>query len=61
MKALDEYMIRKGLTQVDMADLLGVPQGQVSHWLGGRKPTVKSLKLIARKTGLSLKKLVEDL
>lgn len=61
MQALSKYMDRKGLTQVDMAAFLGISQGQLNNWLTGkRKPSGKSLKLIADKTRISLKRLLED-
>jgi len=62
MQVLSDYMDRKGLTQIDMAQQLGISQGQLNNWLTGkRKPSVPSLKLISEKTGLSLKRLARDL
>lgn len=62
MKALNDYMDRRGLTQIDMAAFLGVSQGHLNNWLSGkRKPSAKNLKMIAQKTRISLKRLLEDL
>jgi transcriptional regulator with XRE-family HTH domain len=62
MKALIEYMAVAGLTQVELASRIGVDQGQLNHWLKGRRaPTVSNLKLISQKTGISLEKLARDL
>lgn len=62
MKALNDYMDRRGLTQIDMAAFLGVSQGHLNNWLSGkRKPSAKNLKMIAEKTRISLKRLLEDL
>lgn len=62
MKALVEYMKVSGLNQLGLAKRLGVHQGQVNHWLQGRRvPSVANLKLIAEKTGISLENLARDL
>lgn len=34
---LVDYMKHRGLSQAEVADLVGVSQGMVSHWLNGRK------------------------
>lgn len=34
---LSTYMRTCGLSQAAMADKIGVSQGMVSHWIGGRK------------------------
>lgn len=61
-KALSDYMNHRGLTQVELASQLGISQGQLNNWLSGkRKPSGKSLKKIAEKTRISLKRLVEEL
>lgn len=61
MKQLKDYVRRKGLTQQQLADQLGKSQGQVNHWLRGtRIPNTENVLLIAQKTGLSLKKLLEE-
>lgn len=36
MNLLD-YIKHRGLSQAELADLVGVSQGMVSHWLTGRK------------------------
>jgi transcriptional regulator with XRE-family HTH domain len=62
MKALVEYMKVTGLSQVDLAKRIGVDQGQLNHWLRGRRsPSAENLKRIAERTGVSLEKLVADL
>lgn len=62
MQALIDYMKVAGLSQIDLAERLGVAQGQLNHWLNGKRmPNAANLKLIWKKTGISLEKLVEDL
>jgi transcriptional regulator with XRE-family HTH domain len=62
MKALEDYRVAKALTQQELATLLGKSQGQVSHWLRGtRVPSTPNVLLIAEKTGMSLKKLLQEI
>lgn len=62
MKALKDYMTLAGITQVELAKRLGVDPGQLNHWLSKRRnPSVKNLKDIASKTGISMDKLAKDL
>ena len=62
MKALDDYMRLAEISQVELARRLKVNPGQLSHWLCGRRtPSVKNLKDIAKKTGISMDKLAADL
>ena len=62
MKALEDFRRTKKLTQMQLAELIGVPQGQVSNWLSKkRSPRAKSLKLISERTGITLDKLARDL
>ncbi len=49
------------MSQNKLAERIGVPQGQLNHWLlKKRMPSAQSLKLISEKTGISLDRLLED-
>jgi transcriptional regulator with XRE-family HTH domain len=62
MQALKEFMKISDLTQVELAKRIGVHQTMLSHWINGRRsPSAENLKLIWKKTGISLEKLVADL
>lgn len=62
MKALAEYQKLAGLTQWQLANRIGVDQGQLSNWMSKKRtPTIQNLKLIAERTGISLERLARDL
>lgn len=51
---LQEIMFEKSLTQVAVAEKIGVKQSQVSEWLKGKsKPGYDSLKAICENLGIS--------
>ncbi len=51
---LKEFLAENNLSQVEFARRVGVRQGQVSEWLGGRsKPAYEALKRIALAFGIS--------
>ncbi len=54
MKKLAGLRVRAGLTQTDVAKVVGVTQGAISAWeLGKKKPTVNKLPLLAKLYGVS--------
>lgn len=62
MQVLIAYMNVTGLSQIKLAERLGVDPGQINHWIQGRRsPSAENLKLISERTGITLEKLVEDL
>lgn len=61
-KILQEYMDKEKLTQVEMAERIGVHQGVLNHWLHGRRsPNLKSLARISKRTGIRIERLVEGM
>lgn len=51
---LQEIMIEKSLTQVAIAEIIGVKQSQVSEWLKGKsKPGYDNLKAMCENLGVS--------
>lgn len=55
-------MVESEITQADFAKSIGVSQPTVSDWIGGRMlPSVETLIVIARVTGLSLDELVKGI
>ncbi len=51
---LQEIMIEKSLTQVAIANIIGVKQSQVSEWLKGKsKPGYDNLKAMCENLGIS--------
>ena len=62
MKELYDFMARREMTQVQFAKFLNVHQGQLNHWLHGRRfPNAENLKMISKRTGISLDRLVSEL
>ena len=60
MDRLREYMTNRGLTQAELAALLGVSQPTVSDWLNGNAlPSTKKLLKISKKIGLSVDELLK--
>lgn len=56
-----ELMKRKGYTQVELADKLGVNQATISGWQNGlRMPRTKQLPDIAKLLGVSVSTLVKS-
>lgn len=48
MTAIQDYREKSGMTQQELADVLGVTQGAVANWENGiRKPDIFMLKKIA--------------
>lgn len=46
-KVLKEIMLEKNLTQLKLAEILGVRQSQISNWLSGKTvPTYTSLQIL---------------
>lgn len=60
MERLREYMEERGLTQKQLAALLGVEQPTISDWINGKMtPTAKRLLVISKRTGLSVDELLK--
>lgn len=60
MDQLRTYMERKGITQAQLAELIGVSQPTVCEWLSGRStPSTRRLITISKKTGLSVDQLLK--
>lgn len=50
---LKRFRLSKGLSQKEFADLIGVSEISVSSWERGvRKPKEKTMRIMAKKTGL---------
>lgn len=48
MTAIQDYREKSGMTQQELADVLGVTQGAVANWESGvRKPDIIMLKKLA--------------
>lgn len=61
MNSLRDYMKNNGLTQAEMARLLGVTQPTVWEWLNGKSfPSSRMLRAIAEKTGISADDLLKE-
>ena len=59
---ISELMKRKKLTQVELAEMLGVTQSTISGWKNGlRMPRTKQIKPLAKALGVSVGMLVEVL
>lgn len=59
MEGIKAIRTRAGLSQAEVAERMGVPQGHVSRWETGRhKPTRENLERIADALGVSLWQLV---
>lgn len=53
-EVLQEIMIEKSLNQVQLANLIGVKQSQVSEWLKGKsKPGYDNLRAICENLNIS--------
>lgn len=48
----------KGMTQKQLADLLGCSQTEISRWEAGREPGAKMLKRIAEALGVPMEAIV---
>lgn len=58
---LNRIRKERGMTQVDLAELLGTTQGSISRLLsGGEDVTLTRLDRIAKKLGVSRSELIED-
>lgn len=56
-----ELMKRKGYTQTELAEKLGVKQATISGWQNGlRMPRTKQLPVIAQALGVSVSTLVKS-
>ena len=56
-----ELMKRKGYTQAELAEIIGVNQATISGWQNGlRTPRTKQLPLIAKALGVSVNTLVKS-
>ena len=56
-----ELMKRKGYTQTELAEKLGVKQATISGWQNGlRMPRTKQLQVIAQALGVSVSTLVKS-
>jgi transcriptional regulator with XRE-family HTH domain len=55
--ALREYMAKRGLTQQELADRLGVEQYTISRWCKRGVPP-KHIRRVARVTGISVQRLL---
>ena len=54
-----KLMKERGMTQIEMSELLGVRQSQVSNWLNGKSlPGYKSIKIICKNFNISADYLV---
>ena len=61
MKVLADWLDKKGLTQQQFAQQIGVKQPTLSAYITGKHgPSRRMLLVIASKTGLSVKDLVES-
>ncbi len=54
IEIIKQLMIEKGLSQQQLADILGVNQTSVSQWLlGNKKPSYESILLLYEKFGIT--------
>lgn len=61
MRNLQTWMSCKGVTQADLACMLDVTQGAVSHWLNGTNcPRASALVGLSRLTGMTLDQLMDQ-
>ena len=47
---INAYLKEQGMTQQEFANLVGVTQGRVSHWLGGKRVPAERCLVIERAT-----------
>lgn len=57
-----KYLVKQaGLTQDDVAELLGVTSPAVNHYFNGRRtPSIRQIKTIAEALGMSVSELIGD-
>lgn len=61
MQSIKAFMLKRDLTQADLANEVGVTQGMVSLWLSGRKrPSLDNLLSLSRITGVRIEELISD-
>ena len=59
-KVLKELMEQQGVNQLQLADMLGVRQSQVSNWLNGKSmPGYHSMRMLSIKMKISADELLE--
>lgn len=62
MIALKEYRLKKGWTQVQLAEHLGLSKGAIGMWENGeRKPNIIMLKKLAQIFGCTTDDLLKDI
>lgn len=60
MQRLADWLDKSGKTQEELAQLLGVAQASISEWVTGRAlPTLKNLRALSTRTGISIDELLE--
>ncbi len=58
---LKRYMERKGISQKELADIIGVSAPAFNDWIKGRKyPRIDKIELIANYFGIQKSDLIED-
>ena len=61
MTNLQRMRKKKGISQKEFADALGVTQGTVSAWESGRwDPTVENLRAVAKVLGVTVDELIGE-
>ncbi|MCB0446340.1 MAG: helix-turn-helix transcriptional regulator [Gelidibacter sp.] len=59
-KLLNDLIKNSGLTQVEISEITGIPQGQLSRWVTGKRiPKLSSISEIANKIGYTINVSVE--
>lgn len=59
-KILKEVMVKRGVNQLQLSQLLGVRQSQVSNWLNKKSlPGYHSIKMLCEKLGVTANYLLE--
>ena len=59
-KILKDLMKKRGVNQLELAEILGVRQSQISNWLNGKSlPGYYSLKLLCEKLNVSANDLLQ--
>jgi antitoxin component HigA of HigAB toxin-antitoxin module len=58
MKALRTYMQRQKVNQTQLAALIGTDKYQVSRWLNGAEPSLRSLRAIAKALNIPAERLL---
>lgn len=61
MNKIKEFRLKAGLTQAELAEMIGKPQQHISRWENGeRTPSVKALMLLAQALKCSIGDLVGE-